>query len=308
MKIVSLVGPTASGKTDIAIEIAKRINGEIISADSRQVYEYFNIGTAKSNIEERQGILHYLIDVASPTITYTVSDFKKDADTAIKEIQSKGKVPIVAGGTGFYVQALLEGLDIPAAPPDEEFRKEMREFAATEGNDVLYQKLMDIDEIAAKKLHANDVFRVIRALEIHKHTGQKPSDIQTQTKPDYDALYFGLNAQNRDYLYDRINLRTQVMLDMGLVDEVQSLIKKYGKTLSLLGTLGYKEICEYLDGKVTLDEAKAKIQKNTRNYAKRQLTWFRKNERTKWYYIDIMVKEQIVEEIIKNISESGSNV
>jgi tRNA dimethylallyltransferase len=302
VQIISLVGPTSSGKTDIAIELAKALDGEIISADSRQVYYDFNIGTAKPSTEERQGVTHHLIDVASPEITYSVSDFVEAAEKAIEEIAKKGKVPIIAGGTGFYIKALLEGLDIPKVAPDEEFRAQMRAFAKEQGNDALYQKLVELDPIAAQRLHPNDVFRVIRALEINKHTGDLPSNQQVIKESKYEGIYFGLNATDRAYLYDRINTRTQVMLDKGLVKEVEDIIAKYGRDLKLLDTLGYKEICEYLDGDITLDKAKEKIQKNTRNYAKRQLTWFGANKKIKWYHIDTMTKEEIAQDIIKCLS------
>lgn len=302
MKIISLVGPTSSGKTDIAIELAKALNGEIISADSRLVYRDFDIGTAKPTIEERCGIEHHLIDVVSPVVTYSVSDYVKEAELAIEKIKSKDKTAILTGGTGFYIKALLEGLNIPKVAPDEDFRLEMRGFAKEFGNDKLYQKLVEIDPIAAEKLHPNDVFRVIRALEIHKATSELPSMLQTVKEPAHHAVYFGLNAQDREFLYEKINLRTQVMLDKGLVKEVEGIIAKYGKTLPLLKTLGYKEICEYLDNEITLDEAKEKIQKNTRNYAKRQLTWFRANEKIKWYHIDTTEKDEIVQDIKKCLS------
>jgi len=302
VQIISLVGPTSSGKTDIAIELAKALDGEIISADSRQVYCDFDIGTAKPSLEERRGVSHHLIDVESPFVTYSVSDFVEEAEKAIEDILKRGKTPIIAGGTGFYIKALLEGLDIPKVAPDDDFRAEMRDFAAKYGNDLLYQKLVKIDSVAAQKLHPNDVFRVIRALEINKHTGDLPSERQVLKESKYQGIYFGLNAQDRAFLYDKINSRTDVMLEKGLVEEVESLISKYGRNLKLLDTLGYKEICEYLDGNITLDEAKAKIQKNTRNYAKRQLTWFGANPKIKWYHIDTMTKEEIVQDIIKCLS------
>lgn len=302
MEIISLVGPTSSGKTDIAVELAKILNGEIISADSRLVYEDFNIGTAKPDVHERQGIEHYLIDVASPRVTYSVSDYVKEAEQAIEKIRLKGKTPILTGGTGFYIKALLEGLDIPKVAPDEDFRLEMRDFARDFGNEKLYQKLVELDPAAAIKLHPNDVFRVIRALEIHRGTGELPSKLQVLKEPNHKAVYFGLNAQNRDFLYEKINLRTDSMIEKGLVSEVEGLIAQYGSDLQLLNTLGYKEICEYLRGDATFCEAREKIQKNTRNYAKRQLTWFHANEKIKWYYIDIMEKDEIVQDIKKCLS------
>lgn len=293
-KIIAIVGATASGKTNIAVQVAKKIDGEIISADSRLVYKDFNIGTAKPSLEERQRIPHHMIDVESPLNTFSVGRYKKEAGKIIKEILSRGKVPIVAGGTGFYIKALLEGLNIPDVDPDENFRQEMEDFVKTQGKEALYKKLRESDPITAEKLMPNDSFRIIRALEVQKTTGQRMSEIQTISEPEYDALYFGLNAENREYLYDRINKRVLIMLEQGLINEVESLIKKYGRTVSLLKTLGYREVCEYLDGIYTFEETIARIQQNTRKFAKRQLTWFRANKKIKWLYIDKISNEEII--------------
>lgn len=298
-KIIAIVGPTASGKTNIAIQAAKILNGEIISADSRLVYKDFNIGTAKPTLKEMAGIPHYIIDIQSPEITYTVGKYKKEADEKIKEILNKNKVPIVVGGTGFYIKALLEGLNIPDVDPDEDFRQEMEDFVKINGKEALYKKLQDSDPEMAEKLMPNDSFRIIRALEVQKITGQKMSESQTTSESEYDVLYVGLNAEDRDFLYERINRRVLLMLNQGLIKEVESLIKKYGRTNSLLKTLGYKEICEYFDGIYTLEEATAKIQQNTRKFAKRQLTWFRANKKINWFFIDKMNSDEIVNEIVE---------
>ena len=296
-KVIAIVGPTASGKTDAAVQVAKILGGEIISADSRLVYKDFNIGVAKPSIEERQGIPHYFIDVETPLNTYTVGQYKKEADIAIKDISSRGKIPIIAGGTGFYVKALLEGLNIPEVNPDEDFRAEMQEFIKIHGKEALYRKLQESDPEMSEKLMPNDSFRIIRALEVQKTTGKKMSEIQTVSKPEYDVLYCGLNADDRNFLYNRINKRVHIMQEQGLVHEVEGLIEKYGKTVSMLKTLGYKEICEYLDGNWDFDFAIEKIQKNTRNFAKRQLTWFRANDRINWFFIDKMERDRVIEEI-----------
>ena len=302
-KVIALVGPTASGKTNIAIQIAKILNGEIISADSRLVYKDFNIGTAKPTEEETAGILHHLVSIQFPSETYTVGKYKKEAEEKIKEILNKNKVPIIVGGTGFYVKALLEGLNIPDVDPDEDFRQEMEDLVKNKGKEVLYKKLHESDPEMAKKLMPNDSFRIIRALEVQKISGQKMSESQTVSESEYDVLYCGLNAGDREFLFERINCRVLIMLEQGLVKEVETLIKKYGRTVSLLKTLGYKEICEYFDGIYTLEEAVAKIQQNTRKFAKRQLTWFRANKKINWFFIDKMNSEKIVKEIVEKYYE-----
>ena len=299
MKVLAIVGSTASGKTAVSVELAKKIGGEIVSADSRLIYRDFDIGTAKPTAEERCGIPHYMIDIIPPERLYSAGDYKKDASEAVEKIISKGKIPIVVGGTGFYVRSLLGGLDIPDVPADENFRAEMDKFVEDYGRQALYDKLAAIDKTTADKLHYNDNVRVTRALEIFHATGKTMSEISSISKPPYEVFYAGLNALDRAYLYDRANRRVDKMIDSGLVDEVHRLVQKYGRTLPILKTLGYKEICEYFDGKISLDEAVELIKKHTRNYAKRQLTWFRANPEIHWYYIDEMTQEEIVEKIIR---------
>lgn len=299
MKVLAIVGSTASGKTAVSVELAKKIGGEIVSADSRLIYRDFDIGTAKPTAEERCGIPHYMIDIIPPERLYSAGDYKKDASEAVEKIISKGKIPIVVGGTGFYVRSLLGGLDIPDVPADENFRAEMDKFVEDYGRQALYDKLAAIDKTTADKLHYNDNVRVTRALEIFHATGKTMSEISSMSKPPYEVFYAGLNARDRAYLYDRANRRVDKMIDSGLVDEVHRLVQKYGRTLPILKTLGYKEICEYFDGKISLEEAVGLIKKHTRNYAKRQLTWFRANPEIHWYYIDEMTQEKIVEKIIR---------
>ena len=287
MKVLAIVGSTASGKTAVSVELAKRIDGEIISADSRLIYRDFNIGTAKPTVEEMCSIPHYMIDIIPPETLYSAGDYKKDASDAVEKIISKGKTPIVVGGTGFYVRSLLGGLNIPDVPADENFRAEMDKFVEDYGRQALYNKLASIDKTTADKLHYNDNVRVTRALEIFHATGKTMSEISSMSKPPYEVFYAGLNARERSYLYDRANRRVDKMIESGLVEEVQNLVQKYGRTLPILKTLGYKEICEYFDGKISLDEAVELIKKHTRNYAK------------SWYYIDEMSQEEIVEKIIR---------
>jgi len=298
-KVLCIVGATASGKTNAAIQAAKEFNGEIISADSRLVYHDFNIGTAKPTLQEQEGVPHHMIDIQSPLETYTVGKYKIKADEKIKEILNKNKLPIVAGGTGFYIKALLAGLNIPDVDPDEKFREEMENLVKNKGKEALYHLLKKSDPKMAEKLMPNDSFRIIRALEVQKATGEKMSTVQTVSDPEYNVIYTGLNAENRDLLYERINKRVEIMLQMGLIDEVKGLIHKYGRTNALLKTLGYREICEFFDGKFSQEEAVALIQKNTRNFAKRQLTWFRANKEINWFFIDKSNDNDILKEMAK---------
>ncbi len=252
-----------------------------------------------------QGIPHHFIDIVEPTINYTAGIFKKEASKTVKEIFARGKTPIVVGGTGFYVKALLGGIEIPEVEPDKEFREDMKKLEQENGDGFLYERLKKLDETAASKIHANDTFRIIRALELHHITGKKPSEVQTSVPPEYDIVYAGLNTADRQYLYDRINIRVLNMHKEGLVEEVKNLIAKYGRTLPLLKTLGYKEICGYLDGETDLNDALELIMKNTRNFAKRQLTWFRANPLITWYFIDETAEEQIIKSLMNNSADNN---
>lgn len=274
-KIIAVVGATASGKTDYSIELAKNINGEIISADSRLVYKDFNIGTAKPTMEERQGIPHYMIDIVSPTADYSVGLYVKDAKKCISDILNRGKTPIIVGGTGLYMNALLMNYDFPECKPDYEYRNSLR------SRDDLYDMLFSLDEAAANTIDKNDKKKIIRALEIIKTTGKKLSEQRCVKGSEFDVEWIGLNFE-RDVLYDRINKRVDFMLENGLVDETKLLLSKYGRIDNVLYTIGYQEMTSYLDGLLTLKEAVDRLKQNTRRYAKRQLTWFRKNKDIKW--------------------------
>lgn len=284
-KVVVIVGPTASGKTALSIELAKRINGEIISSDSMQIYKDMDIGTAKVTKEEAQGIKHYLIDIISPEDRYTVSDFKKDAEAAIKEILEKGKVPIVVGGTGLYVDSLIYGIEYQEMNFDESYREELMKIAETEeGLIKLWDEANLIDPQAMLKISKNDKKRIIRVLEIYKATGKTKTEqeiLSRQKGVEYDYKVFCVNM-DREKLYERINKRVDIMIDAGLENEVRNLLEKYSKFPTAMQGLGYKEVVEYFDGKITRDEMIEKIKQESRRYAKRQLTWFRKNKETIW--------------------------
>lgn len=300
-KVVVIVGPTASGKTALSIELAKRINGEIISSDSMQIYKDMDIGTAKVTKEEAQGIKHYLVDFVSPDKRYTVSDFKKDAEAAIKEILEKGKVPIVVGGTGLYVNSLIYGIEYQDMKIDEEYRNMLMQRAEDPLElGKLWDEANNIDPDAMTKISKNDKKRIIRVLEIFKSTGKTKTEqevLSRQKGTDYDYKVFGI-SMDRQKLYDRINLRVDLMIEAGLEDEVRNLLDKYDEFPTAMQGLGYKEVKEYFDGILTRDEMIEKIKQESRRYAKRQLTWFRRNEETIW-----LDKEDGLEENIKTILE-----
>ena len=284
-KVVVIVGPTASGKTALSIELAKRINGEIISSDSMQIYKDMDIGTAKVTKEEAKGIKHYLVDCVSPDERYTVSDFKKDAENAIEEILAKGKTPIVVGGTGLYVNSLIYGIEYQDMKFDEDYRNELMEKAETEnGLKELWDEANRIDPEAMTKISPNDKKRIVRVLEIFKATGKTKTEqeiLSRQKGVKYDYKVFGITME-RGKLYSRINLRVDLMIEKGLEEEVRNLVKKYTKFPTAMQGLGYKEVVEYFDGILTREEMIDKIKQESRRYAKRQLTWFRKNKETIW--------------------------
>lgn len=300
-KAIVIGGPTASGKTGLSIELAKAINGEIVSCDSMQIYKDMNIGTAKPTKEEMQGINHYLIDYVSPEIRYSVADYKRDAIKAINEIISKGKVPIIVGGTGLYVESIIYGIEYKETKLDIEYRNELDKIAKEEGLEKLYDIAERIDKKAMEKISHNDKKRIYRVLEIYHSTGKTKTELEIESRkngPEFDFILFGINM-DREKLYDRINKRVDIMIENGLIDEVKELLKKYKKFPTAMQGLGYKEVVEYLDGKLTKEEMIEKIKMETRRYAKRQLTWFRKYKNIIWLdglepinkNIDIIVSE-----------------
>ena len=267
------MGPTASGKTAFAVDLAEKIGGEIISADSRLVYKGFDIGTAKPTLDERRGIPHYMIDIAEPEVDYSAGLYVHEAKRIIEDIQSRGKVPIIAGGTGLYINILLMNYDLPKVEPDYELREALKR------EEDLPAILAELDPEAAQLIDKNDRKKLIRAIEIVKTTG-KPIQ-RRKNNPEYEIEWIGLNYP-RDVLYDRINRRVDLMFEAGLIDETKNLLQKHGRIPNLLYTIGYQEVIQYLDGVLTLGEAVDKLKQNTRRYAKRQLTWFRKNPAINW--------------------------
>lgn len=283
--LIILTGPTAVGKTELSIELAKRVKGSIISADSMQVYRHMDIGSAKIRPEEMQRIPHYLIDTFEPDEEFHVVKFQEYAKRYLEEIYAEGRIPIIAGGTGFYIQALLYDIDFTKEQEDSAYRKELEQFAKEHGAHALHEKLRAVDEKAAEEIHENNVKRVIRALEFHHLSGGKISEHnekERQKESPYNFAYFVLNDE-RERLYQRINQRVDIMMEQGLVEEVQNLKNMgYHKKMVSMQGLGYKEILEYLDGECTLDEAIYRIKRDTRHFAKRQLTWFRRERQVLW--------------------------
>lgn len=294
-KVIVIAGPTASGKSNLAIELAKRIDGEIISADSMQIYKEMNIGTAKVSKEEMQGIKHYMIDFVPPNKRYSVSAYKKEAENCICEILNKGKTPIICGGTGLYINSLIYGIEFSEEEIDETYRNKLNEIAENEGLEDLYNMAAKIDPEAMKKISKNDKKRIIRVLEIYHKTGKTKTEQDLESRKNevkYDYKVFAINM-NRDILYDRINKRVDIMIEKGLVDEVKSIIQKYDEFPTAMQGLGYKEVVEYLKESVTKEEMIEKIKMETRRYAKRQITWFKKNKETKWLQGENLVSENV---------------
>ena len=303
-KILVIGGPTAVGKTELSIELAKRLNGEIISADSMQIYKYMDIGSAKVSKEEMNGVVHHLIDVVDPSENFSVADYKEQGEKAIKEIISRGKLPIIVGGTGLYINSLTCNMNFTEAEKDEEYRKDLDKLANEHGNNYIHEMLKDIDPISYKEIHANNRKRVIRALEVYKLTGKPFSSYNAGEdfyKSEYDVHYYVL-TMDREKLYERINLRVDIMMEKGLLEECIKL-KEMGYTSSMqsMQGIGYKEILYYLEGNVKLQEAINMIKQGSRNYAKRQLTWFRRDPRVTFLDKDKLSDVEILEKVIGDI-------
>ncbi|MDD6644456.1 MAG: tRNA (adenosine(37)-N6)-dimethylallyltransferase MiaA [Oscillospiraceae bacterium] len=302
IKIISVVGPTASGKTALSIEIAKKYNGEIISADSMQIYKGMDIATAKPTKEEMQGIVHHLIDNVNPEDEYSVAQYVKDARDAILDIDSRGKTPILVGGTGLYVNSLLDNVQFSESPIDEELRQKLNSLTTEE----LLPMLFDVDRESYDKLSVEKNHkRIVRALEIYHQTGKPKSVVDKEAKSvpsPYDAIKIGLNANDRQVLYDRINTRVDLMIDMGLLDEAKKFLSK-NLSSTASKAIGYKEFIPYFNGKSSLEECKDLLKMETRRYAKRQITWFKRDKEIHWFTIDLMDKEELIKKVFEVIDK-----
>lgn len=288
-EVIVITGPTASGKTNLSIELAKRMGGEIISADSMQVYKFMDIGTAKPTVEEMQGIRHYLIDEILPSEEFNVVKFKELAENYIEEILQKGKQPILAGGTGLYISSLVNNITFSETETDWELREKLNKEAEENGPEYLHNKLKQVDPSAADSIHPNNVKRVIRALEVFYQT-EKPisyhNEISRAAPSKYKFILLGLNM-DREKLYDRIDKRVDIMLENGLVSEVKKLIEMgFGDAITSMQGIGYKEILAYLKNEISLEEAVENVKRESRRYAKRQITWFKRMHEIKWFSLD----------------------
>lgn len=300
--VITIVGPTASGKTNLSVEVAKRFNGEIVSADSMQIYKGMDIGTAKPTIEEMQGIKHHLIDFVNPDTTFSVADYVKLAHDVIADIYSRGKCPIIVGGTGLYVSSLLNNIQFDETKYDEAIRADLYEFARLEGEQALWQMLKEIDPVTAFEVHQNNLPRVIRAIEIFKQTGRTMQEHRQSSRlipSKYLPLKIGLTTRNRAALYDRINLRVDQMIDQGLVDEARGLICS-ASSKTAFQAIGYKELFPFVSGEVNFLQAVDKLKQETRRYAKRQLTWFRKDCEIHWFFSDEYEKLELLRKNVYN--------
>ena len=293
-KIICVVGATASGKTDLAVKLAKAVDGEIISADSMQVYKNMPIATAVATKEEQDGVPHHLVEFLDTDQTFSVADFVERAKVLIDEITARGRVPIVAGGTGLFVDSLVKNISFSQVGSNAEIRNELAE----KSNEELFEKLLELDPNAAEDIHPNNRKRVIRALELCMSGTSKTEQNENSMLIDspYDALYIGIGYQDRQKLYDRINKRVDLMLDAGLENEARQMLGKQG--LTARQAIGHKELQPYIDGNITLDEAVEGLKRETRHYAKRQLTWFRRNENINWLYADEMSRDELVEKAV----------
>ena len=294
-KVIAIVGPTASGKTAVAINVAKKLKTEIISADSRQIYSDFNIAVAKPTELEMNGIAHHMLGFVNPDDDFTVANFADEARKIIYQLHQEGKIPVVVGGTGLYFRILLENFDMPRVAPNKEMRAELEKLSVQE----LYEMLKKLDPVISEKIHPNNTVKIIRALEVCKTLNMPMSEAQKiKETPEFDVLWFGLNAENRQFLYERVNKRVDIMIQNGLETEAKQMFEKYGNMQLLFDTIGYKEFFDYFNGKISHDEMKEQIKQNTRRYAKRQLTWFRQNKKIKWFDIEKKSADEIAADIV----------
>lgn len=308
-KVIVVVGPTAVGKTKTSIEIAKKFNGEIINGDSTQVYRDLNIGTAKITEAEMDGITHHLIDMKNPDESFSVAEFQGLVREKIHEINEAGKTPIIVGGTGLYIQSVLYDYEFSEASSNDKLRMELENFAKEHGNEALHHKLKEIDIKSAETIHPNNVRRVIRAIEVFEESGVPFSEYLEKQKREllYDATMIGLTME-RDVLYDRINYRVEKMMEEGLLEEVRSLYDRGYRDCQALHAIGYRELYDYLEGRLRMEQAIEAIQQNTRRYAKRQFTWFRNKMDITWFDMTSEDKIQQILQYLEEKLEGKSNI
>ncbi len=300
--IIVVLGPTASGKTALAVELAKLYNGEVISADSMQIYKGMDILTAKPTEEEKQGIKHHLMDFLEPETDFSVADYVKLANIAVDDISRRGKIPILTGGTGLYINSLIDNIKFDDTTGDKEYRERLLAIANEKGNRYLWERLLEVDEETALSVHENNISRVIRALEVFEKTGERLSEHKKSSRLEesrFEPAMIGLTFSDRQMLYDRINKRVDAMIDDGLVNEAKEIY--YSRNLNTAHqAIGYKELIPYFSGQASLEDCIEKIKMETRRYAKRQLTWFRRDKRINWIEVD---KYENIEDILEKVKK-----
>ncbi len=305
IKVISVIGPTASGKTKLAVDICKNINGEVVSCDSMQIYKHMDIATAKPDIEEMSGVPHHMIDFLEPDEKFSVAAYCDMAKKCIEDINDRGKIPVITGGTGLYYSSLIDNVTFLEEDEDTSIRDSLKKRLETEGASSLLEELRAVDPQTAEKMHPNNAGRIVRALELYYKSGITMSEQKRLSRlagETYNCTAIGLDARNRQFLYDRINFRVDKMVECGLLEEAQEFLSnENGKTSSQ--AIGYKELRPYFEGKIGLDEALDNLKMETRRYAKRQLTWFRRDKRINWMYIDEMTYDELLSQALKTIQK-----
>ena len=297
-KVVAIVGPTCTGKTALSLFLARHIPCEIICCDSRNVYRYFDIGSAKPSKAEQAAVPHHLIDVVEPDENFTAAQFAECATSAIKEISERGKLPIICGGTGFYARALLEGLKMPKVPPNDALRAQLKEQEdKTPGS--LHERLKELDPVAAEKLNPRDLFRVIRALEVCLLSGEAFSKLADSAEEPFDVLWIGLTIKDREKLKVLLKKRLKAQFEAGLLAEVEDLLKRFGPTQKVMNTVNYRDLVKYFQGEYTLEQAVEQADRHNYQLARRQLMWFKMNEKINWFYVDEEDMEKIEQEVLQ---------
>jgi len=297
--VIAVVGPTASGKTALAIELATKFDGEVIACDSRTVYQYMDIGAAKPSVEEQRGVPHYMLDVIEPDRVYTVAEYQKEGTAALDSILSRGKLPIVCGGTGLYARALLEGLMIPEVAPQVELRESLRVLADEQGNQAIFAKLRELDPVSAEKIAANDRFRIIRALEVSMTLGRPFSEVTGKSEVPFNVIWIGLNFDDRSILKERISIRFDQQIEAGMIDETKFLLDKYGLTQPILNAVCYRQMISYINDNWSLEKAKEDCILRSFQLARKQIMWFRSNPDTNWFVVD--KSKQLFDDVLSTV-------